>query len=68
MSIISPAGTGMGFLPRLIFFPTPHTPLVQFQHMAPANRQWKNKMRIAEGFFFLMVVFSFFVMGFPSAT
>lgn len=52
MSIISPAGTGMGFL--LSFF-SPHPPdhpLLQFQHMAPENRRWKNKMRIAEGFFF----------------
>lgn len=39
----------------LFFLPHPDPPdhpLLQFQHMAPENRRWKNKMRIAEGFFF----------------
>lgn len=58
MSIISPAGTGMGFL-LLLLFSTPYSPLVQFQHMAPENRQMKNKKRIAEGFFFKWLCFHF---------
>lgn len=51
MSIISPAGTGMGFLFSFFFSP-PYHPMLQFQHMALENRHWKNKMRNAEGFVF----------------
>lgn len=39
----------------LSFFSTPHSLLVQFQHMSLENRQWENKMRSAESFFFCFI-------------